>query len=105
MSSLLPPLLLDEYLDCTLLQLVSIILNENIGVSSVLYLLSHHTVKRNLTVKVSGQQKPRLEGVYVSGPYETAENISDKYCVEYAINLTPLNINLPTILPNSICQL
>ena len=51
-------------------------------------------------------ENTRLEDLYVSEPYRTVESIRVfANCVsiaEYTINLTPLHIKLPTILPNSI---
>ena len=39
--------------------------------------------------------------VYVSEPYGTVESIRVINTAENTINLTPLNMKLPTILPNS----
>ena len=51
---------------------------------------------------LSMTENTRLEGLYVSEPYGTVESIRVINIAENTINLTPLNIKLPTILPNSI---
>ena len=47
-------------------------------------------------------ENTRLEGVYVSEPYGTVESLRVINIMENTINLTPLIIKIPTILPNSL---
>ena len=47
-------------------------------------------------------ENTRLESLYVSEPYGTVESLREIHIVENKNNLTPLNIKIPTILPNSL---